>query len=255
MSDARVIRASGVQNFRDFGDWEAENGAQIVRGRLYRSGHWANAEKAAHHHLERTGIEVFIDLRRPFERTKQPNVLPDDLGIKTVSSQGADMEDPPHVKFLRGGNLTESSVRLYMHGAYRRIPTEEHHQQLFRQTILELIKGRTVLIHCAAGKDRTGILAALILGLMGVPKEIILQDYLLTNTAVDIASLLPDIAKRVSKQIGQSVEPEVLFPMLGVEPGFLLEAQKVIGSPRKYALEQLGLSLRDLERLKTSLAV
>ena len=253
MSDGRIIQSTEVRNFRDFGGWRTANGNRIARGRLYRSGHWASASKASHDYLRQNSIEVLVDLRRPLERKNQPNILPDDMGIEVIESDGGDMEEPPHVKFLRGGNLTQDSVRLYMHGAYRRIPTEDYHQKLFRKALLSLSEGKTVLIHCAAGKDRTGILAALILGILEVPKDLIFQDYMLTNKAVDIDELLPEIAKRISEQFKQEIDPPVLFPMLGVEVGFLTEAYKVIGDPRKYALEQLGLLPKDLVRLKTSL--
>lgn len=253
MNGGRIIGNSQVRNLRDYGGWQTLAGEQIATGRLLRSGHWADAKKEAHGLLVDLGAQVMVDLRRKPERQSQPNILPAESQIDVLTSDGGDMQEPPHLRFLREGNLTRDRVQAYMKSAYRRIPDEAHHQQLFRQTILHLAQGKTVLIHCAAGKDRTGILAALILGLLGVSQETIFEDYLLTNIAVDIEAVLPGIAEQISKRLGKKIKPEALYPMLGVEAGFLDEAQKVIGDPVRYAREKLQVEAVDLSRLKTSL--
>ncbi|VAV87584.1 hypothetical protein MNBD_ALPHA06-144 [hydrothermal vent metagenome] len=253
MNETRIIACDEVQNLRDFGGWKTKDGQQVRMGKLLRSGHWANAGERAHALLAGLGVQVFIDLRRPIEREQQPNILAANLGIKQFSSAGGDKTDPPHLQFLRAGNLSKASVTAYMHSAYRRIPQENQHHSLFRQTLLQLANGKTVLIHCAAGKDRTGILAALILALLEVEQETIMQDYLLTNKAVDVEGLLPSITAQFSERLGKEIAPDVLLPMLGVEADFLQKAQTVIGDPVLYAEQNLGLTTDDLSRLRQHL--
>ncbi|PHR59713.1 MAG: protein tyrosine phosphatase [Robiginitomaculum sp.] len=255
MTGTRLYPSPDVRNLRDFGNWPTMNAQKVASGRLLRSGHWADAKSHGFDLLRQLGPETFIDLRRPAERGFQPNVFPDNMDIEVLASDGGDMSEPPHVRFLRENELTQNSVRAYMQSAYRRIPTERHHQDLFRQTILHLGQGKTVLIHCAAGKDRTGILAALILNLLGVDPDIVMEDYLLTNKAVDIDAVLPGITRQISKRLDQQIAPGVLYPMLGVEAGFLEEAYAVMGEPEAYAREQLNLTAGDLDRLRDSLTI
>jgi len=252
MKSSRIFPSPEVRNLRDFGGWSTTKDRKLAVGRLLRSGHWADSKQHAHGLLRQLKPQVFVDLRRPAEREYQPSVLPEDIAIEVLASPGGDQREPPHVRFLREGNLTKSSVRAYMHSAYRRIPTEDHHLSLFRQTILQLSEGKTVLIHCAAGKDRTGILAALILGLLDVSQNTIMEDYLLTNHAVDIDGILPVVTAQISKRLDVQIAADVLYPMLGVEADFLLEAQKTIGDPMAFAKTKLDLRASDITRLQDS---
>jgi protein-tyrosine phosphatase len=248
-----IIACEQVRNLRDFGGWETSSGGQVVWGKLFRSGHWFDAKTEAHTLLGQLNPQVFIDLRRPAERAFQPNQLPDAPAITQLVSGGADSSDPPHLKFLKQGDLSQDSVRTYMQSAYRRIPLEPQHTTLFRQTILRLGNGSACLIHCAAGKDRTGILAALILLLLEVPMELVLEDYLLTNKAVDIAGLMPGIARQIEERLQVEIPEGALFPMLGVESGFLETALAEMGDIHTYARRELRLDDQDIERLQSRL--
>ncbi|MCF6291863.1 MAG: tyrosine-protein phosphatase [Robiginitomaculum sp.] len=253
MSSGRIFANSQVNNFRDYGGWKSSYGGQVVTGKLLRSAHWADAKDQAHELFRELQVQVVVDLRRLAERNLQPNIFPKDLPLEQLVADGGNMKDPPHIQFLREGNLTKNSVQNYMRSAYRRIPIEDHHQQLFRQTILRLGQSKTVLIHCAAGKDRTGILAALILGLLGVSEENIMTDYVLTNKAVDIENKLPIIAKKVSESLGKDIEAEILFPMLGVTEDLLPLSGDILTDPVRYARKCLELDADDLQRLKDNL--
>jgi len=253
MMENRIIVCDEVRNLRDFGGYETIFGGTVAPARLFRSGHWADAKAQAFDLARKLQIDVFVDLRRPAERSSQPNRLPQDMNILQLFNGGGDLSDPPHVQFLRSGDLSQQSVRTYMQSAYQRIPTESHHLELFRQALLALGDGKNILVHCAAGKDRTGILAALILLLVGVPESVVMEDYLLTNQAVDIEGLLPGITRQIEQRLDVKIPDGALFPMLGVEADFLHEAMKVIGDPEAFARQTLDLSHGDLDRLRTSL--
>jgi protein-tyrosine phosphatase len=85
------------------------------------------------------------------------------------------------------------------------------------------------VVHCAAGKDRTGVICALTLTALGVPHDTIVADYELTNTAVDYLARLPAIKERMEARIGKPIDSEALRPMLGVHRDYLAAAFAVIG--------------------------
>ena len=149
--------------------------------------------------------------------------------------------------FLRTADLTPDSGRRFMTETYRRLAFEPSHIDLFARYFRAL--GETdgpVLIHCAAGKDRTGLLAALTHRITGVSEDDLLEDYLLTNTAVDLEGRAPDIAKTIETNFGRKASPEAVVAFLGVRPEFLATAFKVIddehGSLDAYLEKACGLT-------------
>ncbi|PHS24617.1 MAG: hypothetical protein COA84_08980 [Robiginitomaculum sp.] len=255
MKNQRFIPLEGVHNFRDFGGWAAKNGQNVKSGLLYRSGHLSRASETDQATINALGLQTLADLRQPSEREREPNILPDPAPATIFETAHGGYEDAPHLAFLREGNLTVQSVHDYMISAYQRIPDEPHHQRIFADLFKQLRHGEPVLIHCAAGKDRTGILAALILLSVGVDSDQVYEDYMLTNVAVDIDGLLPSIAKRISEQTGQDVEPQALRPMLGVETDFLDATFDAIGPLDAYLENTLGVSDADRQALQDTLLV
>jgi len=110
-----------------------------------------------------------------------------------------------------------------------------------------------VLIHCAAGKDRTGILAALTHRIVGVHHDDMIEDYLLTNTAVRLEERAPEIAERMSRWSGRPASPEAVIAFVGVAPEYLDEAFAEIdrksGSLDAYLADNLGLDAAMRQRI------
>jgi protein-tyrosine phosphatase len=251
MSAVRMLALEGVHNFRDFGDWRTLNGGRVTPGKLFRSGHLSRSTQKDLSRINALGIKTLADLRQPTERQREPNTLPADPPPTILQTRQGGYDEAPHLQFLREGNLSKKSVHDYMLSAYQRIPLEPHHQHIFAQVFTQMQAGEPVLIHCAAGKDRTGILAALILTSLGVDREQVFEDYMLTNMAVDIDGLLPSIAKRISAQTGEPIEPEALRPMLGVEADFLQAALTTIGPIEPYFENVLGVTASKRQALKS----
>jgi protein tyrosine/serine phosphatase len=86
-----------------------------------------------------------------------------------------------------------------------------------------------VVIHCAAGKDRTGLLAALTHHLLGVARDDLLEDYLLTNQAVDLEDRAPKIAEQLKAFTGRDASHGAVVAFLGVEPAYLEAAFDEMG--------------------------
>jgi protein-tyrosine phosphatase len=250
MSD-RILAFEGVENFRDYGDYAAA-GRAIGRGRLLRSGHHARATEADLARFEGLDVEVLVDLRRRAERAVQPNRLPPGFRGRIIESGDTDEGEAPHVTFLRTTDLTEDAVRGFMLATYRGLAFEPRHVELFSRYFEALGQARgAVLIHCAAGKDRTGVLAALTHVLLGVHADDLMADYLLTNEAARLDARAPEIAEVIARTYGREPSLVAVRAFLGVEPGFLqaafAEIQARHGSVETYldAVLGVGPGLRD----------
>lgn len=224
MSD-RILPFDGVENFRDYGDYATSGGARIARGRLLRSAHHARASDADLARLHALGVGTVVDLRRKGERIAQPSRRPDDFRGRVVESADDDAGDAPHIVFLKTTDLTPDSVRGFMVETYRGLPFDPRHIALFTAYFRALSDGEgAVLIHCAAGKDRTGVLAALTHALLGVHADDLMADYLLTNTAVRLEARAPEIAETIHRTYGRKPSLAAVQAFLGVDPSFLQAA-------------------------------
>lgn len=256
MSD-RIHRFDALDNFRDYGDYAA-GGRHLARGRLFRSAHQARVSDADLERLGGLGIGTVVDLRRPGERRDQPSKRPAGWAGQVLESDLGPDGEAPHITFLKTSDLTVDAGRTFMTGVYRTLPFEPAHLDLFARYFRALGDGEgAVLIHCAAGKDRTGTLAALTHHLLGVHRDDMIADYLLTNTAVDLDGLAPKVARQLQAMTGRVAAHDAVVAFLGVEPVYLETAIAGIverhGSVDAYLEQALGVdvALRDriVERL------
>jgi protein tyrosine/serine phosphatase len=257
MSD-RLPPFQAIDNFRDYGGY-AVAGARVARGRLYRSAHQARATEADLAQLAQLNIATVVDLRRPSERRDQPSRRPSGWAGQVIESAHDDGGEAPHITFLKTADLTEDSGRAFMTGTYRRLPFEPAHIDLFSRYFRALAEGDgPVLIHCAAGKDRTGLLAALTHSLLGVSRDDLISDYLLTNIAVDLERRAEGIAKKLTEMTGRPASHGAVVAFLGVEADYLDGAFAEIvarhGSLRAYLEQALGVDDELAERIRARLA-
>jgi protein tyrosine/serine phosphatase len=182
---SRRIALEGIDNFRDFGDYAA-GPRRLKAGLLYRSGHPGRATEADLGKLADLGLCVIVDLRRANEREREPwprrpgsavQVIENDLGQESLE-EWAD--------FIAGSDLTAASFRNFMLGYYRQAPFQRRHIDLYGRYFRALAEtDGPVLVHCAAGKDRTGVVVALALTVAGVEPEVIVDDYMATDERLE----------------------------------------------------------------------
>jgi len=184
MPDARAprhIALAGADNFRDLGGYRAGSGA-VAWGRLYRSGHLGRLTSEDVARVARLGLRTVCDLRSPSERADQASRLPPPP--PTVIELPVDVPalDPGRVRRqLLGGGFPAGAIAATVRDSYRAYVTD------FAAPFAGVLRtvadrGRLpALIHCNGGKDRTGFAAMLVLLALGVPRETIVEDYLLTN--------------------------------------------------------------------------
>ena len=242
----RRIAFDGIDNFRDFGDYPGARG-HLKRGVLYRSAHHANATDQDLEALAKLGVSVIVDLRRPNERERDVSrrwrnfnatVIDNDIG------QGADDE---FYAFLVSTEITEASVRDYMTGYYEKAPLVERHLDLYTRYFQSLADtDGAMLVHCAAGKDRTGIICALTHHIAGVNDDDIVEDYLLTNDPVRLALRTPQVAERIQEATGRLPSEDAVRAAISVEASYLEAAFKAMrethGSLDGYLEKALGLT-------------
>ena len=254
----RLVPFERVLNFRDFGGWETADGATVRRGKLYRSAAFHDATEADLARLNTMGLRFLVDLRRPEEREHEPNKWENEACRMIFDDEGARGQAlPPHLIALMQSDLTPQSTYDYMVNLYREIPFDRRLIGLYRDWFKELTAGGAGVIHCAAGKDRTGIGCALTLLALGVDEEAVFADYEFTNAAVDLERRMPRIQARMEERLGRKLDPEALRPMLGVHTDYLRAALDAIGTQHSsadaYITDVLGIDAAARQLLRERL--
>jgi protein tyrosine/serine phosphatase len=255
----RHIRLEGVENFRDYGDYPTASGRRLQRGRLYRSASHGRATDADLAAIEALNLAVIVDLRRPGERERDPARRPAGFRGQVIQNdQGEAHGDDPWWTFVRESDLSEAAFRGYLLNYYREAPFADRHIDLFSRYFRALAEAEgPVLIHCAAGKDRTGVLAALTHHLAGVHADDIAADYLLTNNPERMAARAPMVAQLIQQETGRAPTDAAVHAAIGVEAEYLEEAFRAIeaahGGVEAYLETVLGVDAALREALEARL--
>jgi len=217
----RHIDFDAIENFRDFGGYETTCGRGVVAGRLYRSGHHGLATEADLTRLKALGIGAIADLRLPSERAREPGRRWDGFDAEVIESDhpslAADWVEALKTASLTGEYWFESTL-----ANYRRHAFEPRHIEVFRRMLRHIADGDgAVVVHCAAGKDRTGVACALVHHLAGVPRETMIADYLLTNDESRIRRKMAHTAEFVERITGRRPADEALRVAVSAFPEFL----------------------------------
>lgn len=167
----------GCFNFRDIGGYRADDGRTIRWGRYYRAGRQDRMTPADIERAKTLGIRTQIDLRRPDEVRDQGRGPFEDLGSRYVGLSV--LPEGGSEKLNRElGTMGISGERYLSYLNFDSTPW----LRIFEN--LADLEYHPVLVHCTAGKDRTGVTTAFVLSILGVPREIIEADYVLTNRDV-----------------------------------------------------------------------
>ncbi|MDP1737211.1 MAG: tyrosine-protein phosphatase [Caulobacter sp.] len=217
----RRIAFEAIENFRDFGDYAAGS-RRLKRGLLYRSANQAEATQADLEAMKALGLSVIVDLRRPNERERSPSRRWEGFAATVIENDmGQEEEDPWHT-FIKGSDLSSEAFIGYMVDYYRDAPFVDRHVDLYSRYFHALSETEgPVLIHCAAGKDRTGILAALTHHLAGVSEADIIADFLLTNDLHRFERRAPQFAAHIEEMTGRLPSREAMITAMGVEAHYL----------------------------------
>ena len=177
----RVLKLQGGCNFRDLGGYRTRNGRELRWGCVFRTGVLSYFTPGDNEQLNRLGVRAICDLRRVEERAHEPTRWPD---ANTQHLSWEDGSAPPTIRSVAANHshpYTATGMHAAMIDLCRALPAWMAPR--LRGFFSCIARGDLpVLVHCAAGKDRTGIAIALLLAVLDVPRETIVEDYLLSNT-------------------------------------------------------------------------
>jgi protein-tyrosine phosphatase len=186
-SESRTIQFENVHNFRDIGGFLTEDGKLMKRGLYFRSDSLHSFSKNDISKIQGFQIKSIIDLRTPNERSKKLCVELERLAIQVINIPIyplPDKRDPNMIQQmfdLLNGKYKRLNIETFMFDIYRRMAME-HGQEINRIfTFLSEKHNLPAIIHCTAGKDRTGWLSYLLQSVARVPVKEIYEDYLFSN--------------------------------------------------------------------------
>jgi protein tyrosine/serine phosphatase len=253
----RRLDFDGIQNFRDFGGYATASGRRLKDGRLYRSANHHRASDEDLRRLRELGLAAIVDLRQPNEREREPSRRWEDFACQVVENDLAE----EHLDFealVRASDLSADWFRAQSIEFYARAPYEPRHVDLFRRYFRAVAEADgAVLVHCAAGKDRTGLICALTHHVAGVHPDDTLHDYLLTNDEARLAAKMQFLGPWMESIIGRRPSEEALRVAVSVQKDYLDTALAVIaerdGSIEGYLERTLGMDDALRERLHEQL--
>lgn len=247
----RLIALEGGRNFRDLGGYPAADGRRVKWGVLFRSGSLAGLTQADWDGLCARGVRTICDLRTLSEREAEPFGWMDHAGL-TYRAHDYRLSFADLTATLKAGFPTGEAARAGMMAGYRDLPVQL--APAYRQLFAHLAANDVPLIfHCAAGKDRAGTAAALILTALGVPREIVVEDYALTNIIYDVEAMLrrprTGHLERYAEDVGAAVAR--------ADPDYIAAALDGIdarhGGVAGYLDSVLGIKGDDLEAIRDQL--
>jgi protein-tyrosine phosphatase len=248
----RFPAMSGGLNFRDLGGYDAA-GRRVRWNRLYRSGttHTMTDDDLAL--LASRGIRYAYDLRSNGERRRHPNRL---SSIEAIDYRFLDHEHIPGdlTRALRDATTLPGHSRSMMISLYERLPYD--FRDAYRELFTHLANDELPLVfNCAAGKDRTGVAAALILIALGVSRDEVFEDYLLTERSFEQSCEI--ILRGNGAHLFAGIERAVWEPVMRTDAVYLeamLERLNLAhGSVENYFAQELKLSEQTLDRIRANL--
>jgi protein-tyrosine phosphatase len=244
----------GARNFRDLGGYETSPGKHVRWGVLYRSDSLHKLTRRDLSRLSDLDLEWIIDFRSPREKEDWPDRLPAGMRARLVEIPIIDSSAQIYQRSSRDEilkNLKNIDPAKYLTETNVQLATCFSAEMSKFAGLLLASSGRPILFHCTAGKDRTGFAAAIILRMLGVPQDVVMEDYLLTNKYFYTAQRRNLFLLRLLK--GRQIAG-VVSGMLKADSAYLSTAFQAIdqtyGSFENYVQEALGLTVQDIDRLK-----
>lgn len=243
----RLIEFDGARNFRDIGGYRSQLGGEVRWGRVYRAAALHEMTAADRDRLESLGIVTVYDLRSRLEFEDHPDPVPS-INVPILGRYMAENEPPDFASFVDHDQgvafMTQMVRNMLDHGAVE-----------IGQVIGGLAHAERLpaVFHCTAGKDRTGLVAALLLEVLGVEREVVLDDFQLT----DRYRGAPEASIGFRRMLEFGMPPEAAAGAFGAPREMMSAALDSLdaeyGGAERYLVEQAGLPLGSIERLRSVL--
>ncbi|HWI47949.1 MAG TPA: tyrosine-protein phosphatase [Rummeliibacillus sp.] len=241
-----------VMNFRDMGGYKTEDGRRVKKGIFYRSGDLSKMTDNDKAVFETLGIRTIFDYRDHGEAKAKPD--PEFINVVNIRlpAKGNVGFEMPTV------TLKDIDNREFLQKIKGDIFTEMYSQMAFNnpsyQKLMEIVQEPDqlgLLHHCAAGKDRTGVGGALILLALGIPRDTILVDYLLTNDYMKPMrdAMIPILSQHLNEQ-----EIQQFGDIMSAKESYLQAVFQAIdqnyGDTDRYLEDEFGLDFSKRQRLQ-----
>ncbi len=262
----RVIGLEGTHNFRDMGGYQTSDGRKVKYGLFFRSDELTGLTEQDLAAFQALNIKTIFDYRDDYEAQKKPD--PVFAGVKNVRISAIQSDQASQINMSGNtGNADRNQhviVDMVKSGFFKQFRADTMMMELYTKLplgnpsykgLMEMIQHSDnlgLLHHCTAGKDRTGVGAALILLALGVPETTVMEDYLLTNETMKAfnGKLLNQLAEHVNEAELQNIEH-----ILGVKEQFM---ETVFGSIKRtygnfdtYFTVEFGLTNQRREALQS----
>jgi protein-tyrosine phosphatase len=247
----RIINVEGVFNFRDIGGYHTADGRRVRTGLVYRSGALNKLNEAGLAKLNELGIKLVCDLRTDQEQVAAPDKLSHNDALIYV-----------HLPLTAVDNRRERMAALLFNRSRFNTMMPEMYTKIIIDGNAHLYGDRIAnpdnlptVIHCTAGKDRTGVAIMLILALLGVPEDVILADYSLSNLYYD--HFFEFGASNLSSLAWMGITADDLQPLLISHPDTLKAAldhiHRKYGSVESYLRSAAGVNDETQQKIKLNL--
>ena len=255
---AQDFAFKGVANFRDIGGYSTGGGHKIKSGVIFRSGELSGLTPADQEAIARLNIRYEVDLRNSDERAanpsnwgkREPQLIWISVNQPNTNSQ-ASIQPFSEVKDADGARkrMAQTTADLAINGAAN-----------IGKVLGELARADgPALIHCSAGKDRTGVTVAILMTLLGASREDVYHEYLRSNESIDAQMQRQQARAQAGKDTFSisGLKPEVVRTMMGTEPSYIDAMFRQIdakyGSFDAYTRDGLKLTGAQIAQLRKNL--
>jgi len=252
----RRISIHSIVNFRDLGGIPTKDGRAMQWGKIYRAGDLSNLSKKETEYFNSLGIKTIVEFRNDKEIKKKPNKLPKESVINYVrvpiGDESGNVQEALKKQVLKNRRNADFDSQAFVKNVYKEFIDDYAKQYIPLMQLLLDENNYPLLFHCTAGKDRTGLGAALIMGAVGVDKKIIMDDFMLSNYYRNDHN-----NKVLRKMTLLGVRQNVAQPLLEVDSTYLQgsfdQMDNNYGDMNTFLDKELGIGDQERETLKSIL--
>lgn len=240
-------------NFRDIGGCKSSDGRVVKEGLFFRSANLVNLSKNDLQMLKDLNIKTIFDFRDESERLSSPSDIVENINyirIPAMPQLKSNIAQLGSIKEMMKNMLDKNNAFELLKEAYYNLPVNNPaYKELVK--LMQNDSSLPILMHCTAGKDRTGVGSAIILMILGVNRSSIVEDYLKSNQSAkdsinEILSVQPEL---------KNVPKDKLKYIFGVNETYINEVFKRIDtdfdSTEDYLLKEFNLTKDDVKNLQS----
>jgi len=243
-----VSLLDGANNFRDLGGLKSSDGRVVINFKIFRSDSLDDLSTSDINFLKSHGVKSIIDLRASIELDDEVPRIHSDEYFQVHKLPLSD-------SWEKWGELTEDERKFLLSRKYSSYVTEagSNIASAIKIVITELERSNSVVFHCTAGKDRTGVVALILLSLIGINEDEIVADY--SKTKIALPHIIEKLAtKKQFKERLMTNPPEVYEANEITAIQFLEAFESEFGSSANWAALH-GISMSEIDNLRNAVLV